>query len=515
MTDLKDIILISLQDGYYNVSFYLPKQNVNSTTRIKIGESFTYEYNGIIFNLFKKYSNGIYSITDINAFENHMNNLPNYVYKFDYEELVYLTIKKLFDSSLEIYKTYNPKHSELPLFKIVFSDCYKTIQHKNKSLYHYFYVAIAQNMKYFNIEQNNLTLDFASNIYPYYLYGETIYGATGAPTKLNPEFEHCIFDIGYSTITCYIYKFKTQIIKENLTNLIISEERTIVTSHELKSIFVLQFGIFNFISGIYSEIIDNSFEIKNPNSSYEYATYIQNSIPENIKTLSFYNQTIGAYFKDSNEEFNKIYKDEIYKLKYVNFVIETLSKNIEQFNVISYHINSIINFEWYFHEFLNLKFYDINGINSLLIDSLFYKYGTINNLIYRNIVLTRYPIGLKEILNETDEYNDKNKLLSRKRTSTMPELKIDMNFSEINPIPISNIDNYLQLFNYIKELNSKYSQMLSIKANFQKNKTKLIKIYGSDVVNGVYNKLLFLSLNDPSKLQLYLNDFNENPESYL
>lgn len=516
MANLKDIIFISIQDGYYNISLYFPNENSNSTVNIKTGDFFTYHYDGIKFDLFKDYSDKIYAISDINAFEHQMNNFPKHLYKFEYEELAYLTIRELFEISLKRYKTYNPNESKSPVFKFVFSDCYKIITHKNKSLYTYFCDAISQNMSLFKNDIDDLTIDLASNVYPYYLYGDTIYNNIGAPTNLKTDFKHCFFDIGYTTTTCYIYQFKTKIIKENLTNFVNSKERSVIISHELQNVFTVQAGIFDFISSIYYELLKAPSKIIHSNSSYEYSYEIQNLILESVKNLSLFNSTNYVYFKDSfNYYMHNIHLENIYNTSIINNIVEKISNNIKTFNIDSYHINSIISFRWFFDEFLNLNLFDTNGYSTLLNDSLFYKYGIINNLIYRTVVLTGYPDGLESHLNKDDIYEKEDKRLCRKRTSTMPELNFDTNTYEIKLKPINDIINYIQLYDYINELSRKYYQILNIKNKFSKIKSKLSKIYGFENVNGVYNKLILLSLNEPTLLKKYLNDFSENPETYL
>lgn len=519
MTTLNDIIFISLQDGYYNISLYYPNKNSNAVNIIKSGEPFTYGYDGVTFKMFENYSNKNYAITDVYAFEQQMNNFPPYLYKFDYEELAYLAVRELFKISLKKYRECILDERKMPLFKIVFSDCYKAINHKNKSLYQYFRDAIAQNGTFFKINANDLTVDFASNVYPYHLYEKTIYNGIDAPQQLKTEFEHCIFDVGYTTITCYIYRFKTQVMEENLANLIKSKKRSVIVSHELKDVSVIPSGIFSFISSVYYKLIEkDKFKMIHSNSSYDYFCGVQNLIPESTAhCLSSFNQTSYVNFKDSNDDNHGIHQEDIFTTSIMSSVVEQISNIIRSFNIESYHINSIISFEWFFDQFLYLKFFKTNGYTELLINSLFYRYAIINNLLYGVVNLPILRKELESILNGDDIiYEREDKRFCRKRTSIFPKLRIDTKTHEFKLIPIEDIDGYIQLGKYVDELNVKDQKNLDIKNKFSINvKPKLTEIYGAKKVNGVYNKLIMLSMYEPTLLQQYLNDFAENPETYL
>lgn len=519
MTDLKDVIFISLQDGYYNISLYYPNKNSNAINYIKHGEPFTYAYDGVTFEIFQKYSKNNYAITDIYAFEQQMNNFPPYLYKFDYEELAYLAIREIFKISLEKYKKDTEKYGiRTPLFKIVYSDCYRSIQHKKKCLYEYFNVAIAQNETSFNINPNNLTVDFASNVYPYYLYEKTIYVGMGAPLELKQKFKHCIFDIGYTTITCYIYYFETRKMKENLSaNLVKSKERNVIVSHKLINVSVIPSGIFSFISSIYYELIEeNKSEKIHPNSSYDYDYGVQTLIPElTTNDIPSFNTITEGKFKDSHGDKKEISKKNIFTTSIMSSVDKQISTIIRSDNIESYHINSIASFRWFF-DHLRLAFYETNGYDKLLIDSLLYRYGIINNLFYEVDILKELPKEFESALKDDEIiYEEKDKRFCRKRTSIFPELQIDTETKEFKLDPIENINDYIKLSEYVNGLNVKRQEFLRIKNKFDKIKSNLSKQYDVKKLNGMYNKLIMLALNEPLLLEKYLSDFVKDPETYL
>ena len=533
MTALEDIIFISLQDGYYNISLYRPNENINGVDFIKSGEPFIYKYDGVTFKIFEEYSEDKnYAITVIYAFEQQMKDFPPYLYKFDYEELAYLAIREIFkislkkyeeifESSLKKYKKVIPNKIKMPLFKIVFSDCYRTIKHKGTDLYEYFRDAIAQNETFFGINADNLTIDFASNVYPYYLYYKTIYVGVGAPLKLEPEFEHCIFDIGYTTITCYIYYFETQEMEEKLAKLVQSEKRSVITSHKLKKVFVIPSGIFSFISSIYYEIIEKDKpKMIHSNSSYDYSSEVQKLIPEIVRGLSTFNQTKttnGVIFKDSNNDDQNIYLKDIFETSIMKIIVKQISNIIKSFNIDSCLINTMNTFNWFFDQFLKLQFFATDNCKALLINSLFYRYGIINNLLYQVDILKEFPEENKSVL-KADEiiYDEPNKRFCRKRTSMFPDLRIDTETDGFKLDLIEDINNYIKLSKYVDELNEKHEEILRIKIKYQKNhKKKLEEKYGKKLVNGMYNKLLMLAMNEPTLLEKYVDDFAEKPETYL
>ena len=571
MTDLKDVIFISLQDGYYNISVYRPNENSNAIEYIEKGEPFTYKYDGVTFKMFENYSNKNYAITDVYAFEQQMNNFPPYLYRFDYEELAYLAIREIFKISLEKYKKiienslekykkiietspeeyrkifeisleeYNEKFKislekykkiaqnkeKIPLFKIVFSDCYNSIEYKNKSLYKYFSDAIAQNETFFEINPNNLTIDFASNVYPYLLYEKTIYVGMGAPLKLEPKFKHCIFDIGYTTITGYIYHFETEIMEEkmeeNLAKLVQSEKRSVIKSHKLEKVYVIPLGLFSFISSIYYELIEKDEpKMNRSNSSYDYDHGFQELIPETVRGLPSFYQSKNVNFKYSVYDNRVINREDFFKTSIMKNIVEQISTIITSFNINSCHINSIIGFRWFFEQCLKLKLkleiFETNGYDRLLIDSLCYRYVIINNLQYKVDKLEKLPEEFKSELNIDDKIIRENKdiKLCRKRTSIFPGLQIGTRTDEFKLEPITDIDDYTQLYKYVNELNVKNAKILKIKADYQnKHRRDLIDTYGSNKVTGMYNKLLMLAMNDPTLLEQYLNDFVNNPKTYL
>lgn len=563
MTALEDVIFISLQDGYYNISLYYPNENINGVEFIKSGEPFTYNYDGVTFKIFEKYSSNNYAITDVYAFEQQMNNFPPYLYKFEYEELAYLAIReifkisltkykeileqklnkykkiietsseeyrkifeisleeynKIFNDSVEKYNKIAPNKEKIPLFKIVYSDCYKSIQHKKKCLCEYFNVAIAQNVTFFEINPNNLTIDFASNVYPYLLYERTIYVGMGAPLKLTQEFRHCIFDIGYTKITCYIYHFETKEMKEKLTKLIQSEERSVIKSHKLERVSVIPLGLFSFTSSIYYELIEkNKSKMIRSNSSYDYDDAVQKLIPKTISGLPSFYQSKNVNFEYSGYDNHVINKEAFFNTSIIKNIAESISNTITSFNINSCHINSIIGFRWFFEQFLKLKLeiFETNGYDKLLIDSLCYRYVIINNLRYKVDKLQKLPKEFK--LNNDDKiiYEGTEIKFCRKRTSMFPDLQINTKTDEFKLKQIVNIDDYIQLGDYVDELNEKNKEILRIKAKYQNiYKKKLEKKYDKKLVNGMYNKLLMLAMNEPTLLEKYVDDFDEKPETYL
>lgn len=523
----QNIIFIAIHDGHYDIGFYFPESNDQTITVIKNGAPFTYQYNGITFELFKDYARESYSITDIYSFKQHISNLKDHYYKFDYEELCYLAIRNLFDISLNTYKKYQPHDNTIPTFKITISDAFKEIQYDNKNIYVYFTIAIYQNMSMFKI--NNLTLNLASEVYQYYLYYANLFDISKI-SDFNPKFNHLVFEFGYSTTACYIYEFTSEVKKINIpTQIQLSKtDRNVLTSCKLKSVNIYNFGLFDFISSIYLDFMKtDGGDFQNINSQYEYPIELENHLKDYFKYISYYNQSSvsSVYFENLNDDKIKICKTDLCDTIILNRIKEQISTLINTFNVKTYMIDSPVNVSWLIEDVSNMKYIELNGTSGISNLANSYKMLITNNLIYQIIALTKIPEDFEKNIHETDYLDKPGKRYGRKLNILYPDLHIEntgeSSLKTKSEIYLNTHQNELlecnKMCDYIIELNEKNQKLLSEKNKFQTyTKKRLIeKGYPVSKINTALAKISMLSLNDPIIFKRYINDFEQDPESYF
>lgn len=524
----KDIIFISIHDGHYDIGFYFANSSKQCITEFKSGAPFTYQYNGISFELFKEYEKKSYSITDIYSFEQYISSLEDHYYKFDYEELCYLAIRNLFDVSLNKYKEYNPYINTIPAFKITISDAFKEIQYNNKNIYDYFTTAIYQNISIFKI--NDLKLNLASEVYQYRLYYANIFDMCKID-NFDPHFQHLVLEFGYSTTACYIYEFTSESQKINMPSQIklTKPESIVLTSCKLKSVNVYNFGLFDFISSIYLNFIktDDDTDIQVINSQYEYPFSLKNNLEDWFKCITYYNNASvsSTCFKNLNDDKIPVNKSMLCNTVILNRIKKQISTLINTFNVKTYMMDSPVRVTWLIENAFNIRYIEFNGNSGMSNLANFYKTLITNNLIYKFIVLTEIPENFEKNIHATDYFDKTDKRFGRKLNILYPNLHVEntgeLSLKEKSEIYLNTHQNemseYNQLYNYIIELNEKNQQMLSEKSKFQKyTKKRLIKKgYNITKINAVLTKILMLSLNDPIIFKKYVDDLEQDPESYF
>ena len=522
----QDIIFIGIHDGHYDITFYFCGPDEQRETVIKDGAPFTYQYNGVTFKLFEPYQKGYYSITDLYSFEQHISNLKDYYYKIDYEELCYLAIRKLFDISQSTYKKYS-QHSDItPVYKITISDSFKKIQYKDKYLYDYFITAIYQNTSLFKI--NNLTLNLASEVYQYYLYYANLFSMSKI-SDFEPKFNHLVFEFGYSTTTCYVYEFTSEVKKINMPNQIklLKTNNNILTSCKLKFVETYNFGLFNFISSIYLDFIKpKGVDFQVINSQYEYPNILKNLLKDWFKCIPLYNQynVSYTYFENLNSDKIEVYKSELCNTNILKEIKKQISALINSFGVKTYMIDSPVKVTWLIEDVTNIKYIELNGVSGISNLANFYKTLITNNSIYQITSLTELPKDFEKYIHKTDYLDKTGKRYGRKLDILYPDLRIEntgeLSLKKESEIYLNahrdEITEYMSLYNYVTGLNEKYQIMLSEKNKFSHIKSKLIKKgYSATDISAAYAKILMLSLDDPVIFKKYVTDFEQDPESYF
>ena len=524
----QNIIFIGIHDGHYDISFYFSGEARASETKIKNGAPFTYQYNGITFELFKDYSNESYSITDIYSFEHYISTLKPHYYKFDYDELCYLAIRKLFDISLKTYKQYQPHDNIIPAFKITISDAFKEIKHKNKSIYEYFVTAIYQNMSVFKI--NDLTLNLTSEVYQYYMYYTNLFSVF-KNSNFESKFDHLVLEFGYSTTTCYIYEFTSEIMKTNIPEQIkLSKiDHNVLTSCKLKHVKVCNFGLFDFISSIYLDFVktDKDADIQVINSQYEYPKNLKNLLEDWFKCIRIYNTSnvTSVVFDDLDDNKFKVETIDLCNTDILNRIKGEIYTLIEPFKVKTYMLDSPVKIIWLFEDTFNMDYIEMNGTSGISNMSNFFKVTITNNILYQIISLSSIEENFKKYIHESDYLNKVDKCFGRKLNILYPDLHI-VNTGELQLKTPSvtylnshqnELNEYNKLYNYIIELNTKYQQLLSEKNKYQSHIRKQLiqKGYSIIKINAVLAKISMLSLNDPVIYKKYIIDFKQDPESYF
>ena len=522
--DTRDIIYISIHDGHYDVGFYFVQDDKQCLTTIESGAPFTYNYNGVTFDLFNEYSNGCYSITDIFAFEQHMESLKKHYYKFDYEELCHLSVRKLFENSLNKYKKYY-LYREIPRFKIIISDSFKEIQCNNKNLYQYFTEAIAENMSVFNID--DLTINLSSDVYQYYLY----YGNLFDISKLDnfePKFNHLVLEFGYSTTACYVYEFTSEMKEANMHKQIklAKSENNVLTSCKLKSVNIYKFGLFDFISSVYSDFIktDDDKNIQIFNSQYEYPTGLQNNLNDWFKIISYYNTSnlYSTNFENLQDDKIAVNRIDLCNTVILNNIKEKISQIIQAFNIKTYMLNSPVKVAWLIDDIETdsyIRYIELNGTSGISNLSNLYKTLINNNLIYQVISLSNIPENFENNMDKSDYLDKTTKCYGRKLNILYPDLYIkNTEETSLNSNTDENIiNNYNEIYKYTTMLNQKYQDYLFAKCQFQNETKKRLIDRGYPVAKIliVLSKISMLSLNDPIIFKKYVEDFEKDPESYF
>ena len=516
----QDIIFMSIHDGHYDIGFYFGQTDKQYISVIKSGAPFTYQYNGITFDLFKDYGKECYSITDIHSFEQHISNLEDHYYKFNYEELCHLAIRKLFDISLNEYNKYTIHSNKIPTFKITISDAFKKMKYNNKNIYEYFMAAIYQNMSIFKI--NDLSLNFASEVYQYYLYYANLFDISKI-SDFDPKFNHLVFEFGYSTTTCYIYEFTSELQKTIMPEQIelIKTEHNVLTSFKLKSVNVYNFGLFDFISSIYLDFIktNNDDDIRIINSQYEYPNGLEFHLKDWFKCIASYNQSSVScvYFENLNDDKTPVTRSMLCDTVILNRIKKEISTLIDTFNVKTYMIDSPVKVTWLIEDVSDIKYIELNGTVGISNLANFYKTLITKNIIHQFTALKNIPKNFENNIHETDYIDVVNKRYGRKLNILYPNLHIEntgeLPLKEKSKIYLNThpneISEYNQLYDYTIELDKKHQQMLSEKIKFQKHVTKRLveKGYQKTEINTILSKILMLSLNDPVIFKKYIEEY--------
>lgn len=509
----ENIIFISIHDGYYNIHAYFPNNNDSDTTTIKSYQPLTYQYTDNELCLFKDYSyaSNIYSVTDIKSFEKKYENTPKCYYNIEYEELCNLVINSILKQSIEAYKKHYKHSTIIPEIKVAYTNAFKHIKHNGKTVAQYFDKAIAENKEEFHIQK--ITSSFASDLYPYYIYHLYMFKSSCRPKLNKKKFTQCIFDIGYNTIACYIYKIKAKKLQENLTSYVKTEPEYVTTSIKLKKTVILNFGIFDFIIPLYYEIFE---QIDEPDCLYDCPYSVQIHNDENLKSLCCFNSNAyKIYFTNQDGDRIGITLERYLKTNKITNILQSFKELISQYKIDTYRINSEFSHSFLFNSNFEIEEHRDNNASHTLIKSLFYRYGIKLNKIYRNVKLSRIDKQLIDMLSENDNLDQENNILSRKLTNIFPKIKFNTYLKEKN---ISTLDNiHKEFIQYIQTINENNAKILSIKNRLQKTKKILAKKYEIKRINVVCNKIInMISIfNDPEMLEIYINDFINDPESYF
>ena len=509
----EDIIFISICDGYYSIHAYFPDYNDSNTTMIKSHQPLTYQYTYSELYLFKDYSyaSNIYSVTDIKSFEKKYQNTPKCYYKIEYEELCNLVINSLLKESIESYKKYYNHSTTVPEIKVAYTNAFKHIKYNGKTIAQYFDKAIAENREELHIPK--ITTSFASDLYPYYIYKLYMFKSLCRPKLNKKKYTQCIFEIGYNTIACYIYKIKAKKLQENLTSYVKTEPEYVTTSIKLKKTVILNFGIFDLMIPLYYEIFEQMDE---PDCLYDCPHSVQIHNDENLKSLCCFNSNASKiYFTDQEGDKIGVTLERYLETNRITNILQSIREIIIQYKIDTYRIISKFSYSFLFKYDFEIEEHQENETSHALIESLFYRYGIKLNKIYRNARLSEIDEQLINALNENDNLDQENKILSRKLTNTFPKIKFNTYLKEKNILASNNIhEDFIQ---YIHFINENHAKILAIKSRLQNTKKILAKKYEMKKINIACNKILNMMtiFNDPELLEIYINDFINDPESYF
>jgi len=340
-------------------------------------------------------------------------------------------------------------------------------------------------------------------------------------------FNHLVIEFGYSTTTCYIYEFTSELKTAIMPIKLINPESTILTSCQLKSVNVYKFGLFNFISSIYLDFIktDKDPNINIINSQYEYSISLISHLKNWFKVIVDYNQAnvSTTYFTNLEDDKIGINKFDLFDTDILNNIKEQIITLIDNFKIKTFMIDSPIKVSWLIEYATNIRYIEMNGTSGILNLAISYKFLIINNILYQMYILNYIQDDL--VLDRTDYLNRQDKRFGRKINISYPNLVIantgERSFKTPAEIYFNThqfeLEEYNKLYNYILTLNKGNRKLLSIRNQFQTDKRKLISKNKdlTSTINAAYSKIIFLSLGEPDRLQNYINHFLSDPEAYF
>lgn len=464
-------VYISICDGYFGATL---QEDLKEIELISYNTPLTVTYNRN-FKLFENVTINTFFINDIDNYSEYINNLPDYAYKLNYQELWYLTINEIIKITLQNYQKY------YPLNKL--NEIYFTLDYKDK------------------LEDCVINaIDYVHHRYSNYIFytinlNQTLPGLIQTDSLfnyLNYNINHVIIEIGTKSTKFHIYHLNIKDFNYKTIN------RNIVTEANLINTYELETGYIDLIFEIINKTSNKYTWNKLPNG-FKY------NLKENLDSLSNYEYLNNVNFRNNDDDLINISIENIFNTEFYT-VFESVAASLLDYNS-SFQFTGLLNIPWLITKRLN--YYSTKNIN-LIITNGTYHINTIS--LTRLLKLNNSHIYYERIFENINDIERNYSYILNKKNK--PHLRL----ISINSDRLFMIKYKLEeLINHFTVYQINYTRILNIKANIQRDKKILYNMYKNNVnqINDFIKRIEERSCGDPFLLETNWNYFKENITNFI